>query len=99
MVPLKMTPMALVPWDLAVLSNSSSMEGIQCSRFGAFSSETPIVCQFTFTCDGALARTPMEPYWSRAKEVAEASLDGFVARSVGPAVSYHADHACLDTTY
>jgi spore germination cell wall hydrolase CwlJ-like protein len=55
-------------------------------------SETPITCQFSFTCDGSLARTPMQPYWGRAKEVAEAALDGFVARSVGPAVSYHADY-------
>jgi len=55
-------------------------------------SQVPIRCQFTFTCDGSLARTPMEPYWSRAKAVAEASLDGFVAKAIGPAVSYHADY-------
>jgi spore germination cell wall hydrolase CwlJ-like protein len=55
-------------------------------------SQLPFGCQFSFTCDGSLARTPMEPYWSRAKAVAEASLDGFVAKAVGPAVSYHADY-------
>jgi len=55
-------------------------------------SQLPTGCQFSFTCDGSLARTPMEPYWGRAKAVAEASLDGFVAKAVGPAVSYHADY-------
>jgi spore germination cell wall hydrolase CwlJ-like protein len=49
-------------------------------------------CQFSFTCDGSLARVPMEPYWSRAREVAEASLDGFVAKAIGPATNYHADY-------
>ena len=55
-------------------------------------SQLPIGCQFSFTCDGSLARAPAEPYWSRAKEVAEASLDGFVARDIGPATHYHADY-------
>ncbi len=55
-------------------------------------SQLPIGCQFSFTCDGSLARAPIEPYWSRAKEVAEASLDGFVARDIGPATHYHADY-------
>jgi len=55
-------------------------------------SQLPIGCQFSFTCDGSLARIPMEPYWSRAKAVAEASLDGFVAKAIGPSVSYHADY-------
>jgi spore germination cell wall hydrolase CwlJ-like protein len=55
-------------------------------------SQLPTGCQFSFTCDGSLARTPMEPYWSRAREVAEAALDGFVAKAIGPAVSYHADY-------
>ena len=55
-------------------------------------SSLPIGCQFSFTCDGSLARPPIEPYWSRAKEVAEASLDGFVAKDIGPATHYHADY-------
>jgi spore germination cell wall hydrolase CwlJ-like protein len=55
-------------------------------------SQLPIGCQFSFTCDGSLARPPIEPYWSRAKEVAEAALDGFVARDIGPATHYHADY-------
>jgi len=55
-------------------------------------SELPIGCQFSFTCDGSLARPPIEPYWSRARAVAEAALDGFVAAAVGPATHYHADY-------
>jgi hypothetical protein len=55
-------------------------------------SALPIGCQFSFTCDGSLARPPIEPYWSRAKEVAEAALDGFVATDIGPATHYHADY-------
>jgi spore germination cell wall hydrolase CwlJ-like protein len=55
-------------------------------------SELPTGCQFSFTCDGSLTRAPMEPYWSRAKEVAEAALDGYVAAAIGPATHYHADY-------
>jgi spore germination cell wall hydrolase CwlJ-like protein len=55
-------------------------------------SQLPIGCQFSFTCDGSLARPPIEPYWSRAKLVAEAALDGFVASDVGSATHYHADY-------
>jgi spore germination cell wall hydrolase CwlJ-like protein len=55
-------------------------------------SQMPIGCQFSFTCDGSLARPPIEPYWSRAKQVAEAALDGFVATDIGPATHYHADY-------
>jgi spore germination cell wall hydrolase CwlJ-like protein len=55
-------------------------------------SQLPIGCQFSFTCDGSLARPPIDPYWSRAKEVAEAALDGFVATDIGPATHYHADY-------
>jgi len=50
MVPLKMTPIDRAPWDFAALSNNSSMEGIQCSRFGAPSSDTPTVLEFTTRC-------------------------------------------------
>ena len=55
-------------------------------------SQAPITCQFSFTCDGSLARPPIEPFWSRAKQVAEAALDGFVAKDIGPATHYHADY-------
>jgi hypothetical protein len=33
-------------------------------------------CQFTFTCDGALARTPMPSLWKQARKIAEAALSG-----------------------
>ncbi|HEY3798849.1 MAG TPA: cell wall hydrolase, partial [Caulobacteraceae bacterium] len=52
----------------------------------------PPGCQFSFTCDGSLARPAIEPYWGRAKGVATAALDGFVAKDVGSATHYHADY-------
>ena len=55
-------------------------------------SAVPIYCQFSFTCDGSLERTPIPAYWARAQQVAEAALNGFVARSVGSATFYHADY-------
>jgi hypothetical protein len=47
-------------------------------------------CQFTFTCDGALARTPNPELWARARTVAEAALNGYVMKRVGNATHYHA---------
>ena len=47
-------------------------------------------CQFTFTCDGSLARAPMVSYWSRARRIAEAALSGSVYEPVGLATHYHA---------
>src|SRR5690606_26226798 len=47
-------------------------------------------CQFTFTCDGSLARAPSAAGWKRAEAVAEAALDGFVDEAVGHATHYHA---------
>ena len=55
-------------------------------------SHLPIGCQFSFTCDGSMARQPIEPYWTRAKTVAEAALSGFVAADIGSATHYHADY-------
>lgn len=49
-------------------------------------------CQFTFTCDGALARKPDEVIWARARNVAEAALGGFVMKKVGEATHYHAEY-------
>ena len=49
-------------------------------------------CQFTFTCDGALARKPAEEAWERARKVAVAALDGYVMKKVGNATHYHADY-------
>lgn len=49
-------------------------------------------CQFSFTCDGSLARAPVAWAWRRAENVARAALDGFVAGWVGTATHYHADY-------
>jgi hypothetical protein len=47
-------------------------------------------CQFTFTCDGALSRKPNDDLWVRARQVAEAALNGYVMKRVGNATHYHA---------
>jgi spore germination cell wall hydrolase CwlJ-like protein len=52
-------------------------------------SERVTGCQFTFTCDGALARKPGEASWRRAQQVAEAALAGSVYAPVGHATHYH----------
>ncbi|HEX8449294.1 MAG TPA: cell wall hydrolase [Allosphingosinicella sp.] len=46
-------------------------------------------CQFTFTCDGALRRTPSASGWARARRVAEEALAGKVFAPVGWATHYH----------
>ena len=48
-------------------------------------------CQFSFTCDGALAQAPVGWAWNRARLVAERALAGHVAARVGTATHYHAD--------
>jgi len=54
--------------------------------------ERPTGCQFSFTCDGALARAPMRDYWDRAREIARAALQGYVFAPVGMATHYHANY-------
>lgn len=49
-------------------------------------------CQFSFTCDGSLAQTPVAWAWDRARIVAERALSGHVATQVGTATHYHADY-------
>ena len=46
-------------------------------------------CQFSFTCDGSLAKTPQKDAWIRAQSVAEQALGGFVMKEVGGATHYH----------
>ncbi|HEY5723998.1 MAG TPA: cell wall hydrolase [Allosphingosinicella sp.] len=46
-------------------------------------------CQFTFTCDGSLRRTPSAAGWARARRVAEEALSGKVYAPVGWATHYH----------
>ena len=49
-------------------------------------------CQFSFTCDGSLARAPVGWAWKRAATVAREALAGHVAARVGTATHYHADY-------
>ena len=46
-------------------------------------------CQFTFTCDGSLARTPRGPGWLQARRIAAEMLSGTVYAPVGHATHYH----------
>ena len=52
-------------------------------------SERSTGCQFTFTCDGSLARKPAQLWWDRAAKVARAALGGAVYAPVGLATHYH----------
>lgn len=49
-------------------------------------------CQFTFTCDGSLARTPAPSLWRQAQQIANQALHGLVFAPVGHATHYHADY-------
>jgi hypothetical protein len=49
-------------------------------------------CQFTFACDGSMARAPEVTAWRRAAAVAESALAGGVMAQVGVATYYHADY-------
>lgn len=49
-------------------------------------------CQFSFTCDGSLARVPNPVLWDRARSVARRALSGYVLPTVGTATHYHADY-------
>ncbi|WP_366872651.1 cell wall hydrolase [uncultured Brevundimonas sp.] len=54
-------------------------------------SERATGCQFSFTCDGAMARTPSVAGWARARASASAALNGAVMAAVGTATHYHTD--------
>ena len=49
-------------------------------------------CQFSFTCDGALARAPMRVYWDKVRKIAHQALQGYVHAPVGNATHYHANY-------
>lgn len=49
-------------------------------------------CQFTFTCDGSLQRSPVAGLWARSRKIAEEALAGRVFGPVGHATHYHADY-------
>ena len=55
-------------------------------------SEKPIGCQFTFTCDGSLARIPVASLWKQSRRIASEALAGKVFAPVGHATHYHADY-------
>lgn len=46
-------------------------------------------CQFSFACDGSMARAPSRNWYARATRAAEAALDGAVFAPVGMATHYH----------
>lgn len=48
-------------------------------------------CQFTFTCDGSLARRYGDAAWSAARSRAGQALSGSVFAQVGSATHYHTD--------
>lgn len=54
--------------------------------------DLPTGCQFSFTCDGSMARGPAAWAWRQSQDVARKALDGHVAAEVGTATHYHADY-------
>ncbi len=52
-------------------------------------SERRTGCQFSFTCDGSLAKRPNRIFWDRARGVAASALAGNVYAPVGYATHYH----------
>lgn len=49
-------------------------------------------CQFTFVCDGSLARKRSAGGWIVAEQIARRALAGAVEPAVGTATHYHADY-------
>lgn len=52
-------------------------------------SERKTGCQFSYACDGAMARIPSRNHWARAARNAAAALRGHVFEPVGLATHYH----------
>ena len=52
-------------------------------------SQRPLVCQFTFSCDGSMARRPAAASWARASRIATEALAGRTYPAVGMATHYH----------
>jgi hypothetical protein len=48
-------------------------------------------CQFSYTCDGSMARRPSEELWKRFRGLARAMTNGMVYTPVGLATHYHTD--------
>jgi hypothetical protein len=55
-------------------------------------SERATGCQFSYSCDGSMARIPARASWLRAQRVAAEALAGSVYAPVGMATHYHATY-------
>lgn len=55
-------------------------------------SERRTGCQFTFTCDGSMARWKPGALWPAAVRIATLAVDGDLLPTVGDALNYHADY-------
>lgn len=55
-------------------------------------SERATGCQFSYSCDGSMARIPARPAWLRAQRTAMQALAGYVYAPVGMATHYHATY-------
>jgi len=55
-------------------------------------SERATGCQFSYSCDGSMARTPARAAWLRGQRVAMEALSGSVYAPVGMATHYHATY-------
>ena len=55
-------------------------------------SERTTGCQFSYSCDGSMARQPARISWMRAQNVASQALAGYVFDPVGMATHYHATY-------
>ncbi len=55
-------------------------------------SERATGCQFSYSCDGSMARIPARAAWLRASRVAAQALAGSVYAPVGMATHYHATY-------
>ena len=55
-------------------------------------SERRTGCQFSYSCDGSMARVPASPAWLRGQRVAAQALAGSVYAPVGMATHYHATY-------
>ena len=55
-------------------------------------SQRPTGCQFSFTCDGSLARRYSDAAWRAARARAEEMLAGAVDATVGNATHFHANY-------
>lgn len=55
-------------------------------------SERRTGCQFSYSCDGSMRRTPNRALWNRGAQVASQALNGYVHAPVGTATHYHATY-------